>query len=203
MPNTVLWAGNVILWLGAPAKYNVKKAKKIGYVSRSAYKILEIEKKFKLINNSKNILELGSAPGGWSQVIFELKDTVKMYAFDLLDMKFKHPNMKFIKENFLTYDYSKIPHKFDLILSDIAPNTTGHQTTDHLRMSSIIEDIISVLDLIALPSSSFVFKIWKGSEEIDIINKLKKKYKKVSYFKPQSSRTKSSEIFIVAQKFIH
>ena len=183
--------------------FYVKKAKKIGYVSRSAYKILEIEKKFKLINNSKNILELGSAPGGWSQVIFELKDTVKMYAFDLLDMKFKHPNMKFIKENFLTYDYSKIPHKFDLILSDIAPNTTGHQTTDHLRMSSIIEDIISVLDLIALPSSSFVFKIWKGSEEIDIINKLKKKYKRVSYFKPQSSRTKSSEIFIVAQKFIH
>lgn len=183
--------------------FYVKKAKKIGYVSRSAYKILEIEKKFKLINNSKNILELGSAPGGWSQVVFELKDTVKMYAFDLLDMKFKHPNMKFIKENFLTYDYSKIPHKFDLILSDIAPNTTGHQTTDHLRMSSIIEDIISVLDLIALPSSSFVFKIWKGSEEIDIINKLKKKYKKVSYFKPQSSRTQSSEIFIVAQKFIH
>ena len=183
--------------------FYVKKAKKIGYVSRSAYKILEIEKKFKLINNSKNILELGSAPGGWSQVIFELKDTVKMYAFDLLDMKFKHPNIKFIKENFLTYDYSKIPHKFDLILSDIAPNTTGHQTTDHLRMSSIIEDIISVLDLIALPSSSFVFKIWKGSEEIDIINMLKKKYKKVSYFKPQSSRTKSSEIFIVAQKFIH
>ena len=183
--------------------FYVKKAKKIGYVSRSAYKILEIEKKFKLINNSKNILELGSAPGGWSQVIFELKDTVKMYAFDLLDMKFKHPNMKFIKENFLTYDYSKIPHKFDLILSDIAPNTTGHQTTDHLRISSIIEDIISVLDLIALPSSSFVFKIWKGSEEIDIINMLKKKYKKVSYFKPQSSRTKSSEIFIVAQKFIH
>ena len=183
--------------------FYVKKAKKIGYVSRSSYKILEIEKKFKLINNSKNILELGSAPGGWSQVVFELKDTVKMYAFDLLDMKFKHPNMKFIKENFLTYDYSKIPHKFDLILSDIAPNTTGHQTTDHLRMSSIIEDIISVLDLIALPSSSFVFKIWKGSEEIDIINKLKKKYKKVSYFKPQSSRTKSSEIFIVAQKFIH
>ena len=183
--------------------FYVKKAKKIGYVSRSAYKILEIEKKFKLINNSKNILELGSAPGGWSQVVFELKDTVKMYAFDLLDMKFNHPNMKFIKENFLTYDYSKIPHKFDLILSDIAPNTTGHQTTDHLRISSIIEDIISVLDLIALPSSSFVFKIWKGSEEINIINKLKKKYKKVSYFKPHSSRTESSEIFIVAQKLIH
>ena len=183
--------------------FYVKKAKKIGYVSRSAFKILEIEKKFNLINKSTNILELGSAPGGWSQAVFELKDTVKMYAFDLLDMKFNHPNMKFIKENFLTYDYSKIPHKFDLILSDIAPNTIGHQKTDHLRISSIIEDIISVLDLIALPSSSFVFKIWKGSEETDITNKLKKKYKKVSYFKPQSSRTQSSEIFIVAQKFIY
>ena len=191
-------------WLGRQNRdYYVKKAKKIGYVSRSAYKILEIEKKFKLINNSKNILELGSAPGGWSQVIFELKDTVKIYAFDLLDMKFNHTNMKFIKENFLTYDYLKIPHKFDLILSDIAPNTTGHQSTDHLRISSMIEDIISVLDLITLPSSSFVFKIWKGSEEINIVNKLKKKYRKVSYFKPQSSRAESSEIFIVAQKLIH
>jgi len=84
--------------------FYVKKAKKIGYLSRSAFKILEIEKKFSLINNSTNILELGSAPGGWSQVIFELNDTVKMYAFDLLDMKFNHQNMKFIKENFLTYD---------------------------------------------------------------------------------------------------
>jgi len=181
----------------------VNKAKKIGYLSRSAFKILEIEKKFKLIINSKNILELGSAPGGWSQAVFELKETVKMHSFDMLDMKFNHPNMKFIKEDFLTYDYSKIPHKFDLILSDIAPNTTGHQSTDHLRISSMIEDIISILHLITLPSSSFVFKIWKGSEEINIINKLKKKYQKVSYFKPQSSRAESSEIFIVAQKLIH
>ena len=148
-------------------------------------------------------MELGSSPGGWSQVVFELKNTVKMHAFDLLDMKFNHRNMKFIKENFLTYDHSKIPYKFDLILSDIAPNTTGHQTTDHLRISSMIEDIISALDLIALPSSSLVLKIWKGSEEINIINKLKKKYKKVSYFKPRSSRKESSEIFIVAQKLIH
>ena len=180
-----------------------KKAKKIGYVSRSAFKILEIEKKFKLVNNSKYILELGSAPGGWSQAIFEIKNRVNVHAFDLIDMKFHHPNMKFFKEDFLSYDFAKIPNKFDLILSDIAPNTTGHQKTDHLRISSMIKDIILVLDLIALPLSSFVFKIWKGSEEINIINILKKKYKKVVYFKPQSSRTKSSEIFIVAQKLIH
>ena len=66
----------------------------------------------------------------------------------------------------------------------------------------MIEDIISIIDLIALPSSSFVFKIWQGSEEKNIINKLKKKYAKVTYFKPRSSRAESSEIFIVAQKLI-
>ena len=109
----------------------------------------------------------------------------------------------FIKEmDFLNFDYSKLPYKFDLILSDIAPNTTGHQSTDHLRIASLIEDIIFILDIIALPSSSLIFKIWKGSEEKNIFNDLKNRYKKISYFKPHSSRNESSEIYIVALKFI-
>lgn len=182
--------------------FYVKKAKNSGYVSRAAYKLLEIENKYKLISNSKNVLELGSAPGGWSQVVFEINEKIKLHAFDILDMKFNHPNLYFYKQDFLTFNYSKIPHKFDLIISDIAPNTTGHQSTDHLRITSMIEDIVSILDLVVLPFSSFVFKIWKGSEEQLLINKLKSKYKKISYFKPHSSRNESSEIFIVAQKFI-
>ena len=91
--------------------------------------------------------------------------------------------------------------KFDLILCDIAPNTTGHKSTDHLRISSILYDIIALLDFYALPTSNFVFKIWKGSEEKNIINQIKKKYEKVSYFKPRSSRKESNEIYIVAQNF--
>lgn len=181
--------------------YN-KKAKNSGYVSRAAFKILEIEKKFKLITNSKKILEIGSSPGGWSQAIFEINEKINMCAFDLLDMKFNHPNLNFFKKNFLNFNYSKLPYKFDLILCDIAPNATGHQSTDHLRIASMIEDIISILDIISLPSSSIVFKIWKGSEEKNILNLLKKKYKKISYFKPHSSRDESSEIYIVALKFI-
>ena len=171
-------------------------------MSRAAFKLLEIDKKFNLITKANKILELGSSPGGWSKVIIEINDKSEIYAFDLVDMKFSHPNIKFLKEDFINYDYSKLPNKFDLILCDIAPNTTGHQSTDHLRIVSMIEDIIYILDKISTPSSSFVFKIWKGSEEVNIIKLLKKKYQKISYFKPKSSRSESSEIFIVANNFI-
>ena len=191
-------------WLDRQKRdFYVNESKLKGYVSRSAFKFLEINKKFKLLKNSKYIFEFGSSPGGWSQVIFEEKSNVNIYAIDLLDMKFNHPKLKFFKKDFLNFDYSLIPFKFDLIVSDIAPNTTGHQSTDHLRISSMAEEIIDISQLIILPLGSLVLKIWKGSEEINIINKLKKNYKSVSYFKPNSSRSESSEIFIVAQKFIN
>ena len=191
-------------WLERQKKdYFVKKAKNHGYISRASYKLIEIENKFKFINSSKFVLELGSSPGGWTQVAFEVNEQIKMFAFDLIDMKYNNPKLKFYKEDFLKFDLSKLPCKFDLIISDIAPNTTGHQSTDHLRISSIIEEIIFVLDDLALPSSNFIFKIWKGSEELKIIKLLKKKYKKIHYFKPKSSRSESSEIYIVAQQFIN
>ena len=89
-----------------------------------------------------------------------------------------------------------------LILSDIAPNTTGHQSTDHLRIATMLFDIIELLEKVLVTDGSFITKIWKGSEEKEIINQLKKKFKFVSYFKPDSSRKDSAEIFIVARNFI-
>ena len=180
----------------------VQKAKKAGYFSRSAFKLLEIENKFHLILNSKNILELGSSPGGWSQVICELNKQSKIDAFDLLAMKYKNENINFYRQDFFQYIFKSFNKKYDLILSDMAPNTTGHQSTDHLKITSIIQDVIFILGDISSPKSNFVFKIWKGSEEKNIIYQLKKQYKKVSYFKPKSSRDESSEIFIVAENFI-
>ena len=182
--------------------YYVKSAIKSGYLSRAAYKLLEIDDKYNLLKGSKNILELGSSPGGWSQVIIEKNKNAKIYAFDLLDMKFNHPNLFFFKEDFMNYDYNKFKFKFNLIISDIAPNTIGHKSTDHLRISLMIEEIIYIIDKIALASSSFIIKIWKGSEEKKIIKLLKLKYLKVSYFKPESSRSESSEIFIVAENYL-
>ena len=180
----------------------VKEAKKHGYVSRAAYKLLEIDKKFKKISKVKNILEFGSSPGGWSQAIIEINKNAKIHAFDLIDMKFSHPNIVFYKEDFNKFNFNNFVQKFDLIISDIAPNTTGHKSTDHLKIASMIEDIISIVDYVALPTSTFICKIWKGSEENNIINLLKLKFRKISYFKPHASRRESSEIFIVADNFI-
>ena len=114
-------------------------------------------------------------------------------------MKYSNKNLIFINEDFLNYDFGKFKKKFDLIVSDIAPNTSGHKSTDHLKISSIIFDIISLLDKIANKNSNLVFKIWKGSEEKEIIHSLKKIYELVSYFKPKSSRNESSEIYIICE----
>jgi len=179
----------------------VKKAKQLGYINRAAFKLEEIEHKFKIIEKSKEVLELGSSPGGWSQVIVNLNSFVNITCFDLLEMKFKNKNITFFKEDFLNYDFNSFKNKFDLVLSDIAPNTTGHQSTDHLKISQLIYEIIDRLQFILKNNGSFIFKIWKGEEEREIINKLKSLFNKVDYFKPKSSRQESSEIFIVSREF--
>ena len=190
-------------WLNRQKKdFYVKKAKKQGYLSRAAYKLIEIDNKFKIIEKSKKVLEFGAAPGGWSQVALDINRKIEITAIDLLELKINHPQITFYKEDYLKFNYSKKENYFDLILSDIAPNTTGHQSTDHLRISTIIFDIIELLDKVLIDGGVFVTKIWKGSEEKELINKLKNKFEIVSYFKPDSSRKDSAEIFIVAKNFI-
>ena len=190
-------------WLNRNKRdFYVKKAKKQGYLSRAAYKLIEIENKFHFIANSKKILELGAAPGGWSQVALEINPKIEITAIDILDLKINHPQINFYKDDFLSFDYSKKENYYDLILSDIAPNTTGHQSTDHLRIATMLFDIIELLEKVLVTDGSFITKIWKGSEEKEMINILKKKFKLVTYFKPDSSRKDSAEIFIIAREFI-
>ena len=189
-------------WLNRQKRdFYVKKAKKQGYLSRAAYKLIEIENKFHILTNSKTILEFGAAPGGWSQVALEVNPKIEITAIDILDLKINHPQINFYKDDFLNFDYDKKENYYDLILSDIAPNTTGHQSTDHLRIATMLFDIIELLDKVLISDGSFITKIWKGSEEKEIVNQLKKKFKFVSYFKPDSSRKDSAEIFIVARNF--
>ena len=189
-------------WLNRQKRdFYVKKAKKEGYLSRAAYKLIEIENKVHILTNSKTILEFGAAPGGWSQVALEINPKIEITAIDILDLKINHPQINFYKDDFLNFDYDKKENYYDLILSDIAPNTTGHQSTDHLRIATMLFDIIELLDKVLITDGSFITKIWKGSEEKEIINQLKKKFKFVSYFKPDSSRKDSAEIFIVSRNF--
>ncbi|MBD1147583.1 RlmE family RNA methyltransferase [Pelagibacterales bacterium SAG-MED31] len=189
-------------WLNRQKRdFYVKKAKKQGYLSRASYKLIEIDNKFNILKKSKKIFEFGAAPGGWCQVALDINPNIHITAIDLLELKINHPQIKFYKENFLNFNYDKQENKYDLILSDIAPNTTGHQSTDHLRISSMLFDIINKFDKLMIKNGVFVTKIWKGSEEKDLINILQNRFSEVSYFKPQSSRKDSAEIFIVAKKF--
>ena len=116
-------------------------------------------------------------------------------------MKIKNNRINFLKKNFLTYNFKNQNTKFDLILSDLAPNTTGHKSTDHLKISQMIFEIINILDSTIKNKGWFIFKIWKGEEEKEIIKKLKLVFNKVEYFKPKSSRQESSEIFIIAKEY--
>ena len=181
--------------------FYVKKARKHGYLSRAAYKLIEIDKKFNILKETNTLFEFGAAPGGWSQVALEINPKIQITAIDLLELKINHPQITFYKEDFLQFNFDKVKKNFDLILSDIAPNTTGHKSTDHLRLSSMLFDIIDTLDQVMIKGGVFVTKIWKGSEEREMINMLKKKFDEVSYFKPDSSRKDSVEIFIIAKNF--
>ena len=179
----------------------VKKAKQLGYINRAAFKLEEIEQKYKIIEQSREILELGSSPGGWTQVILNYNSKTNITCFDLLDMKINNQSIAFYREDFLKYNFTNLKNKFDLVLSDVAPNTTGHQSTDHLRISQLIYEVIDRLEIILKKQGSFIFKIWKGEEEKEIIKMLKKIFDKVEYFKPKSSRQESSEIFIISKGF--
>ena len=179
----------------------VKKAKQLGYINRAAFKLEEIEQKYKIIEQSREILELGSSPGGWTQVILNYNSKTNITCFDLLDMKINNQCITFYREDFLKYNFINLKNKFDLVLSDVAPNTTGHQSTDHLRISQLIYEVIDRLEIILKKQGSFIFKIWKGEEEKEIIKMLKKIFDKVEYFKPKSSRQESSEIFIISRGF--
>ncbi len=179
----------------------VKKAKQLGYINRAAFKLEEIEQKYKIIEHSREILELGSSPGGWTQVILNFNSKTNITCFDLLDMKMNNQRIAFYREDFLKFNFTNLKNKFDLVLSDVAPNTTGHQSTDHLRITQLIYEVIDRLEIILKKQGSFIFKIWKGEEEKEIIKMLKKIFDKVEYFKPKSSRQESSEIFIISRGF--
>ena len=181
----------------------VKKAQKNGFVSRSAYKLIEIEKKFKVIKSSNVILELGSSPGGWTQVILNSKnyDNYKLICIDKIDPKISlKNNIIFIKEDFnkkigIIDKIKKIyKYRFDLILSDMAPNSTGHNKTDHLKIMQMADDIVEFISEFLNNDGKLVIKILQGSGEKDLIFRLKKIFNSVNYFKPKSSRNKSPEL---------
>ncbi|MHA1541121.1 MAG: RlmE family RNA methyltransferase [Alphaproteobacteria bacterium] len=179
----------------------VKKAKKEGVRCRASFKIQEIDTKFNVIKNGQTILDLGSAPGGWSEYIAEKNSRGKNVAIDLLEVA-PIKNVIFKQGDFTDQKLQKWlgekVGKADVILSDIAPNTTGIQSADHLRLMVILEDILKFSKSVLKKNGSLVAKTFRGGTDEKLLLELKKMFKTVKHFKPKSSRKDSVEMFVVA-----
>ena len=182
--------------------FYVKEAKARGYRSRSAFKLIEINKKFKFLKNDLNILDLGSAPGGWSQVCSEINKNGKTLSIDILDMD-KIDNVFFYKTDFNETDFFDFVNNFfennkvDLVLSDMAVNTTGNKDLDAIKTNSIALDVVNLSRVILKPKSSLLVKIFSGKDENILIKNAKDSFKNIERIKPDSSRKESREMYLL------
>jgi len=181
----------------------VKKSKLEKYRSRAAYKLLEINKKYNLLKSCNSAVDLGAAPGSWSEVLLEkLNSPRKIIAIDLLEVK-PLKNVEIIKGDFTSRDFANILQKegpFNLILSDASPNLTGNKTADFLQSLELIENIFEVALRDLSTGGHFVAKYFRSGDIKDLLTKAKKNFEKVASFKPDSSRKESSEIYLVCLK---
>ena len=182
-----------------------KKAKNEGYRSRAAYKLIEIQKKFKIFRDSSNVLDLGCAPGGWLQVALKFVTKGIIIGIDLLEVEpIKSNNIKIIKNDIFNEDIEKEFEsiKFDVVLSDVSPNLSGIKHADYFRSYEFSLRAFSIAKKYLAPNGSFVVKIFRGREFEDFKKNLNKYFKQVKIFKPISSRDSSAEIYIVAKNYL-
>jgi 23S rRNA (uridine2552-2'-O)-methyltransferase len=191
------------LWISRQNNdFYVKEAKARGYRSRSAFKLIEINKKFKFLKNNLNIVDLGSAPGGWSQVCSEVNKNGKTLSIDILDMD-KIDNVFFYKKDFNETDFFDFVNNFfennkvDLVLSDMAVNTTGNKDLDAIKTNSIALDVVNLSIVILKPKSSLLVKIFSGKDENILIKNAKDSFKSIERIKPDSSRKESREMYLL------
>ena len=181
-----------------------KLAKQQGYRSRSAFKLIEINKKFKFLKNNLNIVDLGSAPGGWSQVCSEFNKNGKNLSIDILAMD-KIANIFFYKKDFNETDFLDFVNNFfdqnkvDIVLSDMAVNTTGNKDLDAIKTNSIALDVVNLSRVILKPKSSLLVKIFSGKDENILIKNAKDSFKNIERIKPDSSRKESREMYLLCR----
>jgi len=193
------------LWISRQNNdFYVKEAKAKGYRSRSAFKLIEINKKFKFLKNNLNIVDLGSAPGGWSQVCSEINKNGKNLSIDILEME-KIENIFFYKKDFNESDFFDFINNFfyqnkvDVVLSDMAVNTTGNKDLDAMKTNSIALDVVNLSRVILKTKSSLLVKIFSGKDEDILIKNAKNSFKSIERIKPDSSRKESREMYLLCR----
>lgn len=182
----------------------VQAAKTQGYRSRAAFKLLELDGKYSLIGKNARVVDLGAAPGGWSQVALQL-GAHSVIGIDLLPIV-PLAGATFIEGDFLEDGMDRrltqlLGGKADLVLSDMAPNTTGHVATDHIRIMALADNALAFAAEILTPGGAFVAKLFQGGAERDMLNLLKLRFRQVRHAKPPASRKDSKEMYVVATGF--
>ena len=186
----------------------VTRAKQDGLRGRAAYKLIELNEKLDFLKPGQVIVDLGAAPGGWCQVA--TKHGARVAAIDLLEMD-ELDNVDFIKMDFMDND---APDKLksmisaysadglvDAVLSDMAPNTTGHKQTDHLRIMAVVEAAYYFATEVLKPGGLFVAKVFQGGAQNTLLEQMNKDFEKIRHIKPPASRKESSEQYLVATGF--
>ena len=188
-------------WLTRQKKDRFFRQSKIqGYRSRSAFKLIEMNKKFKFLKKNLSLLDLGSCPGGWSQIVNKEIIKGRILAVDIKPME-KINNVNFIKGDFLESEtYEKImvyfDDKIDVVLSDMAANTSGNKALDTYRTGELCLEAMSLAIKILTKEGVFLSKMFMGSIYDEINEKAKNCFKKVVKYKPSSSKKESKEIYI-------
>ncbi len=185
----------------------VQKARAMGYRSRAAFKISELDDKFKFFKPNQSVVDLGAAPGGWSQVAAErCKGQSTVIGIDLLQID-EIAGATFLEMDFMEDEAPEklcehLPDgKADLVISDMAPNTSGTPSLDHLRIMGLVEAAAEFACEILKPGGGFVCKVWQGGAERETLQALQKRFTKVRHAKPAASRKDSAETFLVATGF--
>lgn len=184
----------------------INEAEKQGYRSRAAFKIKEIDEKLNILQEDMVVIDLGAAPGGWCQVAAE-KGVRKIVAIDLLDVD-PLPGVDFVQMDFMDDD---APDKLkemlgedsevDLVMSDMAPNTTGHKQTDHLRIMAAVEAGYYFAIEVLKPGGTYIAKVLQGGTQNTLLADMKHHFKTIKHVKPPASRKESAEQYLVAMDF--
>jgi 23S rRNA (uridine2552-2'-O)-methyltransferase len=183
----------------------VKRAKAENYRSRAAYKLLELDERFDLLKGAKAVVDLGIAPGGWSQVVRRRIPQGKVVGIDLLPTDpidgVTILEMDFMDDAAPDQLRTALGSDADLVLSDMAANTVGHQQTDHLRTMALVEAGLQFAIEVLKPGGAYVAKVLAGGADNQLVAEMKRHFSTVKHAKPPASRKDSSEWYVVAQGF--
>ena len=177
-----------------------KKSKTLGYRSRASFKLIELNEKFNFIKKNTSLLDLGSSPGGWSQVASKMITSGKILSIDIKSMR-PIKNVKFINANIfdqITKNQILVffPKKLDVIVSDMAADTTGNKSLDSIRTNQLCYEIMNFSSQILKSNGILVSKLFMGDDFLEVKNLAKSLFKYVDFFKPLSSRNESRETYI-------